>query len=145
MPAVPVVWRPRLGRLVPHGLLPVIAALLAWIGYFMAPEVGPEDIALFSLFGLIALILLYLVGRPRLAACERGLTVINIFRRRDLEWAEIIAARMSEGEPWPTFDLSDGTTLAALGIQASDGARARRHLAELHALLDQRSETPNRE
>lgn len=142
---MPVVWRPLLGRLVPHGMLPVIGALLVWIGYFMAPEVGPEDIALFGLLGLIALVVLYLVGRPRLAAHEQGLTVINIFRRRDVEWAEVIAARMPEGEPWPTFDLSDGTTLAAMGIQASDGERARRQLAELQALLDRRSEAPDPE
>ena len=30
------------------------------------------------------------------------------------------------GAPWATLDLSDGTTVSAMGIQGSDGARARR-------------------
>lgn len=138
MPAVPVVWRPHLGRLVPHALVPVVAVILVVLGYVMAPDVGPEDLALFGVFGLLALALLYLVGRPRLAAHERGLTVVNVFRRRELEWAEVIAAGMPAGEPWPTFDLADGTTLAVMGIQAADGDRARRDLAALQALLDER-------
>lgn len=138
-PGLPVVWRPRLGRMVPHALVPVVAVILVALGYVMAPAVGPEDLALFGLFGLLALGLLYLVGRPRLAAHERGLTVVNVFRRHELEWAEVVAAGMPTGEPWPTFDLADGTTLAVMGIQAADGDRARRDLATLQALLDERS------
>lgn len=135
------VWRPRLGRIVPHGLLPVVAGALGLLGYVMAPGVGPADFALFGVIGLVALTLLYLAGRPRLAAHSRGLTVVNIFRRRELAWAEVVAASMPEGEPWPTFDLADGTTLAVMGIQAADGARARRDLARLQALLDTHSGT----
>lgn len=136
LPTLPITWRPRLGRLVPHGLLPIVTALLAGLGYTMAPSIRISDMALFAVFGFVALVMLYLVGRPKLAAHERGLTVVNVFRRRELEWAEVIAARMPEGEPWPTFDLADGNTLAVMGIQASDGARAHRKLAQLQALLD---------
>lgn len=140
---MPVTWRPRFGRLVPHGLLPVITAVLAGLGAVMAPGVGPEDMALYGLFGLMALVLLYLVGRPRLAAHDRGLTVVNVFRRYELEWAEVVAVAMPVGEPWPTIDLADGTTLATMGIQASDGERARRHFAELQALVSARSTADN--
>lgn len=134
------VWRPRLGRLVPHGLIPAVVASLAAIGYVMAPGVGPADMALFGLIGLVALTLLYLAGRPRVIAGARGLTVVNIFRRRELEWAEVVGASMPEGEPWPTFDLADGTTLAVMGIQAADGARGRRDFARLQTLLDHYSD-----
>lgn len=130
------VWRPWLGRLVPHGLIPVVVASLAAVGYVMAPGVGPADMALFGLIGFIGLTLLYLAGRPRVVVHAGGLTVVNIFRRRELEWPEVVAASMPEGEPWPTFDLADGTTLAAMGIQAADGARARRDFARLQTLLD---------
>ena len=137
-PALPVVWRPRWGRWVPHGLLPVVAGLLAWMGYVMTAGARPKDLVLYALIGTLALAGLYLLGRPRLAAHDSGLTVVNVFSRRELEWAEVVGVSMSEGEPWPTFDLADGTTMATMGIQASDGERARRELASLRALLDSR-------
>lgn len=130
-------WRPLLGRVVPHALLPVVAAVLAGLGYVMAPQVGSEDLTLFALIGLVALALLYLVGRPRLVAHRRGLTVVNVLRRQEVEWAEVVASSMPDGEPWPTFDLADGTRLPAMGIQAADGARGRRHFAQLQALLQE--------
>ena len=34
------------------------------------------------------------------------------------------------------LDLSDGTTAQALGIQASDGARARRQVLELRRMVE---------
>jgi hypothetical protein len=36
-----------------------------------------------------------------------------------------------------TFDLADGTTLSALGVQGSDGARAQRQVRALRALIAQ--------
>jgi hypothetical protein len=35
-----------------------------------------------------------------------------------------------------TLDLADGTTVPAMGIQASDGGRARAALRDLRALID---------
>ena len=37
--------------------------------------------------------------------------------------------------PWAVLDLADGTSQPAMGIQGSDGARARRAVAELRLLL----------
>lgn len=131
-------WRPRLGWWVSRGMLPVVVGAMAAVGYVMAPGVDPDDMALFGLFCLVGASLLYAVGRPRIVARHGGLTVVNLFRRRELEWAEVVAVAMPEGEPWPTLDLADGSTLAVMGIQSADGDRARRHLGELRALLESR-------
>jgi hypothetical protein len=48
---------------------------------------------------------------------------------------------MAEGAPWPTLDLADGSTVAVMGIQSSDGERANRALAELATLIRERGET----
>ena len=42
---------------------------------------------------------------------------------------------MPQGAPFPTLDLADGTSRPALGIQASDGDRARQAVRELRLLL----------
>ncbi|WP_141961417.1 hypothetical protein [Actinoallomurus bryophytorum] len=47
---------------------------------------------------------------------------------------------MAEGAPWPTLDLADGSVVPAMGIQASDGDRARRAVAELAAMVRARGE-----
>ena len=52
------------------------------------------------------------------------------------------AAAMRPGSPWVVLDLSDGTTIPAMGIQGSDGARAARHVRELRALVEANSQTP---
>jgi hypothetical protein len=49
---------------------------------------------------------------------------------------------MPPGAPWPTADIADGSTVSMLGIQGSDGLRARTALAEIRALLDARSGGP---
>ena len=44
-------------------------------------------------------------------------------------------AHLPPGAPWVTLDLDDGTTVSAMGIQGSDGARAQTALRELRAVL----------
>ena len=70
-----------------------------------------------------------------------GLTVVNGYRARRLEWSEVVAVSMKPGNPWAVLDLSDGTTAQALGIQASDGARARRQVLELRRMVDELTRT----
>ena len=45
------------------------------------------------------------------------------------------------GSPWAMLDLSDGTTVPAMGIQGSDGGRALRQVRQLRALVAQQSRT----
>lgn len=53
---------------------------------------------------------------------------------------QVLSVTMAEGAPWPTLDLADGSVVPAMGIQASDGDRAHRAVAELAAMVRARGE-----
>jgi hypothetical protein len=78
-------------------------------------------------------------GLVRLTADERGLYVVNLFRRRRLEWDEVVSVSFRRGDPWLMLDLADGETLAVMGIQSADGPSARAAAVEVAALVAQRS------
>jgi hypothetical protein len=69
-------------------------------------------------------------------ARESGLTVVNGFRTRRFAWNQVLAVTLRDGSPWAMLDLSDGTTVPAMGIQGSDGGRARRQVRQLRALVE---------
>ncbi len=79
----------------------------------------------------------YALARCRVDADEGGVTVVNGFKVRRLEWTQVLAVSLRPGSPWAVLDLSDGTTQAAMGIQGSDGARAQGHVRRLRALVEQ--------
>jgi len=87
---------------------------------------------IFSALGYGAV--LYALLRSRVTATREGLVVVNGYRRHDLEWAQVVEVRLMRGSPWATLDLSDGSSLSVLGIQGSDGDRARLAARELRAL-----------
>ncbi|ASU86180.1 hypothetical protein CDO52_11930 [Nocardiopsis gilva YIM 90087] len=92
------------------------------------------------MMGLVGVAALHLLARPRLTAAENRVTVVNGIRTHVLEWPEIIDIRMPVGEPWPSIDLADGSTLAVMGIQSNDGELAQTNLAQFRALLHERGE-----
>ncbi len=81
--------------------------------------------------GLAVVLVLHRLARVRVEADVAGLTVVNLFRHRRLEWAEVLGVRLSPGDPWVQLDLADGTTMVAMGIQGADGSRG---LAQARAL-----------
>ena len=78
----------------------------------------------------------YALARSRLVAREEGLTVVNGYKTRRLEWNEILAITLRPGSPWAVLDLADGTSLPAMGIQGSDGARATAQVRRVRALVE---------
>lgn len=74
--------------------------------------------------------------RCRVDATEQGLTVVNGYRTHELAWGQVVAVTLRPGSPWAVLDLSDGTTRSAMGIQGSDGKRARRQTRRLRQLID---------
>lgn len=90
------------------------------------------------MFGVLAML-----ARVKVVADESGVTVVNIATRRRLEWAEIVQVNLRPGDPWVFLNLSDGTSLPALGIQpgiakqrAIADARTLRALAEARSIRD---------
>ena len=52
------------------------------------------------------------------------------------QFDQVIAVHLPPGAPWVTLDLADGTTAAAMGIQGSDGNRAKQAMRELRVLVN---------
>lgn len=134
-PELPVVWRPHRGRLVTHGFAVVVLVVVIALALALPHTFGLPDRIGFLITGAAVSGVLYLLGRVNLRADAEGLTVVNVFRTSELEWAEVLGATLNVGDPWVMLDLDDGETLPAMGIQAADGDRARTAVAQLRALI----------
>ena len=138
LPALPATFRPTLTRVV---LLAVGAAMFVVITAvaLTLEKLGPGERTSFIFVALLFFGVLALLSRPRVTADATGVTVVNITRTRRLAWAEIVRVNLRAGDPWVFLDLSDGTSMPALGIQpgiakerAVTDARALRALVEFH-------------
>jgi hypothetical protein len=92
-------------------------------------------------FGLLGFALWFALVRSRVVAEAERLVVVNGYRRHEYAWPQVVAVRMPPGAPWVTLDLADGTSAAAMGIQGSDGDRAKRAVRELRAVVDRQTRT----
>ncbi|MFF7332362.1 PH domain-containing protein [Streptomyces sp. NPDC008150] len=135
-PALPVTFRPgrTRGVLLSAGL--AIFVVITAVAMLLE-ELSPGERVSFVFTGALLFAVAALLARPKVVADEAGVTVVNIAGRRRLAWAEILRVNLRPGDPWVFLDLSDGTSLAALGIQpgiarqrAVADARALRALAE---------------
>ncbi|MEV5752821.1 PH domain-containing protein [Actinoallomurus sp. NPDC052308] len=136
-------WRPQRARIVPYVLAAVVVLSMIVLAVVMpAPWSLGDRIGLVAI-GLAVAGVLHILARSRVTADDEGLTVVNGLLTHEYEWAELLGITMSEGAPWPTLDLADGSTAPVMGIQASDGERANRALAELAALIHERGEAKN--
>jgi hypothetical protein len=71
----------------------------------------------------------------RAVPTEQGLRVRNLLLGRDLSWAQIVAVRMGNGDPWVTLDISDGDVLAVMAVQRADGEFGRQEADRLATLV----------
>jgi len=135
-PTLPVTFRPSRTRAV---LLTAGVAIFVTITVIalLLEELGPGERLSFIFTAALLAGVLFLLARVKVVADESGVTVQNIAGRRRLEWAEIIQVNLRPGDPWVFLNLSDGTSLPALGIrpgiakqQAIADAKALRALAE---------------
>lgn len=136
-------WRPRTTRIVAYATAGVIMLGLIVLAVVVAPQFTVADRILMVAFGAVIAWILHMLARCRVVADDSGLTVVNAFRTRRLEWAEVVDVTMSAGEPWPTLDLADGTSIGAMGINGTEKALSAHQLAELKALLHTRGEAPD--
>ena len=138
-PKLPRTWRPLGPRIVGAAVTVMLIAVVA-VGWFSFDDATRAkftgfQIGTLTFFGFIYLGLMFTLLRSRAVAYDDRLVVVNGFRRRELEWPQIVAARLPPGAPWVTLDLADGEICSVMGIQASDGLHARRALQELKALV----------
>jgi hypothetical protein len=133
-------WRPRRARVIPYVLAVVVVAGMVVLAVAMPPNWALGDRIGLVVIGLIIAWVLHVLARSRVTADDRGLTVVNGLRTHRLEWAEVLGVSMGEGAPWPTLDVADGSVIPVMGIQSSDGDRARRAVAELAAMVHERGE-----
>lgn len=140
---VPHTWRPFGARLVGTvlGVMLLALVLAVWImfGEDVRSRFTPFQKGTLVFLGLLALAVWFALMRSRVTATTAGLEIVNGYRRRDLEWSEVIAVNMRRGAPWAAFDLSNGTSLSAVGIQASDGDRAIHAVRELRRLIEEQT------
>jgi hypothetical protein len=106
------------------------------------PGITTRDRWTFVVFAGLVVIGLAFLARPRLRADADGLEIVNVWRRRRLAWAEVVAVRLGPGDPWLVLDLDDGTTVAAMGVQSADGAYGRRVAQQVATLIAEHSATP---
>ncbi len=136
--ALPHTWRPRKTRIFCYAIAAGLVLAMAVVAVIL-PDDGarawnlPSRIALFAVSIPMAAFL-HRHADVRIIATDAGVEVVNLFRRHRLQWGEVLAVRLRRGDPWAYLDLSNGETIAAMGIQNSDGEAAptaARQLAQL--------------
>ncbi|UFQ14473.1 PH domain-containing protein [Streptomyces sp. JCM 35825] len=139
LPALPVTFRPKRTRAVLLGAGAAMFVVLTVISLLL-PTLSPGERTSFIFTGALLLGVLMLLSRPKVVADDSGVTVVNIASSRRLAWAEIVQVTLRPGDPWVFLNLSDGTSLAALGIQP--GIAREQAVADakaLRALVDART------
>lgn len=124
------------------GLL-LLVTVVIWFAF--PPEVR-DQFTIFQrgtviFFGLAAAAAGYALARSRIEARPDGVTVVNGYRSRSYEWSEILTISLRQGSPWATLDISDGTTIPAMGIQGSDGSRALAQVKQMRVLVERQTHT----
>ena len=99
-----------------------------------------QRVTLVLVFGAM-LVFMYGIARCAIRADNDGVRIVNAYRVRRLEWAQIVHVRLQPGDPWAVLDIDDGTTVKAMAIQGSDGRRARVATQRLRRLVDEHSRT----
>ncbi len=139
-PALPRTYRPLGPRIA--GLVAMVALLAVGAGaWFSFDDPTRASFTPFQRGTVVALTLLamatiYSLVRSRVRADDDGLTVVNGYRRHRLAWEQVVGIHLAPGSPWAVLDLSDGETVSVLAIQGSDGARSRRAVRELRAVIN---------
>ncbi|MFE7172152.1 PH domain-containing protein [Streptomyces sp. NPDC057616] len=142
LPELPVTFRPGRTRVVllTSGVATFVVITLVAL---LLEHLGPGERLSFVVTGALLFGVLATLARVKVVADESGVTVVNIAGRRHLAWAEILQVNLRPGDPWVFLNLSDGTSLPALGIQpgiakerAIADARTLRALAEARSIRD---------
>jgi hypothetical protein len=123
------------------------ALVLALVGIaVLLPSEGPSGWGLSSRLSMVVFAaacawFLHRLASVRVVTDRDGVTVVNILTRRRLEWAEVVGVRLSRDDAWMMLDVSDGSALAAMGVQRSEGEFAQNQARRFAAMVAERSRT----
>ncbi|MPZ96126.1 MAG: PH domain-containing protein, partial [Propionibacteriales bacterium] len=142
---LPWTYRPLGVRVMLTFLVAVLLGMVAFL-WFALPGSVRDDFTPFQVATLLLLLAVALTGvyglmRCRVRATDDGVEIVNVFRRRQLEWAQILQVSQRRGDPWAVLDVDDGTAVAVMAIQGSDGARARAAVLLLRGLVEAHTRT----
>lgn len=99
-----------------------------------------QRVTLLAVFAAM-IALLYALFRTSALVTDRGLRVVNGFKARNVEWAEIVRLTFGRNRPWALLDLADGSTVSVMAIQNADGQRAHEAAAKLAQVIAEHSRT----
>lgn len=133
-------FRPHLARVVTLAVAVVVLVLTGLLVTTM-PDLAPLDQVGFALFGLAIAWFCWRQASVRAVPDATGLTVRNLLVTTHVTWAQIVSVRFGQGRAWVQLDLADGDTLAVMGVQRADGARAEQEARRLATLVARRSAT----
>ena len=137
---LPHTFRPLGVRMVAL-VLGVLLLLICAVGWFSLPpgaqaQFNPAEKLTLLTFGIALYAAGYALFRCRVVARPSGVMVVNGYRARRFHWNEVLAVSLRRGSPWAVLDLSDGTSVAAMGIQSADGDRAVSQVRQLRGLIE---------
>ncbi|MDX6308709.1 MAG: hypothetical protein QOI06_1755 [Nocardioidaceae bacterium] len=143
--ALPKVYRPLGARMVSAVMGGVLVSLLVFLWLMLPAHVRAQfgwfqRVTLVGVF-VAVIVVLYGIFRTRVTASERGISVTNGYHRQDFDWAEVVAISLTQHRPWALVDLADGSTVAVMALQTSDGPRATRSAREIAGMIAARSRT----
>jgi hypothetical protein len=144
-PALPWRYRPLGVRIMALAMGALLVGAIAFFWVSLPASVRAQfsfgqRVTLILVFGSM-LAFMYGIARSAIRADRDGVRIVNAYRVRRLEWAQIVHVRLQPGDPWAVLDIDDGTTVKALAIQGSDGRRARLATQRLRRLVDDHSRT----
>ncbi|MEP6525590.1 MAG: PH domain-containing protein [Nocardioidaceae bacterium] len=137
------VYRPFGARLVVVVMAVTLVGAITFLWAAMPAEVRaqftwPQRITILLFFAAI-LLALWGMFRTSVTILDSGLVITNIFKVRSYDWAQVLAISLHRGDPWAVLDLSDGTSVVAMAIQGSDGARTNGILREIGEQIEKHS------
>lgn len=138
-PGLPHTWR-AFGTLMVATIGGLMLAAVVVTGWFAVEQEVRDSFSAFQRLTLLGMALgvaccWWALLRTRVTAEDSGLTVVNGFRTRRYEWSQVIGVNLRRGAPWAGIDLSDGTSISAVAIQATDGSRAIAAVRALRVLI----------
>jgi hypothetical protein len=148
-PQLPRTWRPAGVRyaVIGFGVMLLVVCVACWLGFSDETRAKFNILQRITVLGMGAGLATcgWALARARVTAESASLVVVNGFRTRRLEWAEVLAVHLPPGAPWATLDLADGTEISAMALQGSDGRGARDGVRELRALIERQSSSEGQE